>query len=173
MPLVSAPHEEGVVEDACVLVDDAVEFGTYYGRGPDNHCLIVIDVTACCDRLFRERVVVATELSEVVAVRYVAVADASLLVIHDHVDAQTVEAEQLAVLWQQVELRNLAGCFADAPAQEHVELQALPPARLQQARHVEGLDERHHRHGRLHPEFKSLCPAGFFGVDFLFHYTLS
>jgi len=150
-PLVSAPYEEGVVVDAAILVDDAVKFRAHYGRCPDNHSLVIIDVPASGSRLLRKFVIIMSELLQVVAVGNIAVADAALHVIDNHIDSQPVIFEQLAVLGQQVELWNLTGGLAYAPAQEHVELQPLPPARLPQTRHVKGLDERHHRHRRLHP----------------------
>ena len=168
-PFVSAPYEEGVVEDAAILIDDAVKFRAHYGRCPDNHGLIVIDIPASGSRLLRKLVIITSELLQVVAVGNIAVADAALHVIDNHIDAQPVIFEQLAVLGQQVEFWNLTGGLAYAPAQEHVELQPLPPAGPSKARDVKGLDERHHRHRRLHPQFESLCATGLFGVDFLFH----
>ena len=47
----------------------------------------------------------------------------------------------------------------------------MPPAHLIQRRHVEGLGERHHRHGRLHPQLERYRPAGVLGTDFLFHHS--
>ena len=168
-PSVSAPGEEGVVVDARVLVDDAVQLRAHHGRRPYNHGFVVVDVPARRGRFLRQPVVVAAELLDVGRVGDIAVADATLHVVHDHVDGQAVEAEQLAVLRQQVAFRHLAGGLADAPAQEHIEFQFLPTAQAAQAGRVKGLDERHHRHRRFHPQFKSPCPASFVGVDFLFH----
>ena len=150
-PLVSAPYEEGVVVDAGILVDDAVKFRAHHSRCPDNHGLIVIDVPASGCRLLRKLVIITSELLQVVVVGNIAGADAALHVIDNHIDAQPVIFEQLAVLGQQVEFWNLTGGLAYAPAKKHVELQALPPARPSKARDVEGLHERHHRHRRLHP----------------------
>ena len=39
------------------------------------------------------------------------------------------------------------GCLADAPAQQHVELSAVPMAHSTEPCHIEGLRERHHWHG--------------------------
>ena len=172
-PLISAPYEEGIIVDAAILVDDAIELRAHHSRGPYNHRLIVIDVPASCCRLLRKLVIVTAELPQVVAVGNIAVADATLRIVHNHIDAQPVEAEQLSVLGQQVEFRDLAGSFANTPAQEHVELQPLPFAHPAQVRHIKGLHERHHRHRRLHPQLKSLCTTGLFGVDFLFHLNLT
>ena len=56
-----------------------------------------------------------------------------------------------------------------APAQQHIELHAALTTHLTQSRHVEGLRECHHRHGRLRPQLEGNGSFGILGVDFLFH----
>ena len=166
---VSAPGEEGIVVDAAVLVDDAVEFGAHHCRRSDECGALVVDGPAGSGRLLRYPVVVAAELLQVGAVGHVAVGDAALCGVNNHIDGQAVELVQFSPLRQQIALFDAACGPADAPAQEHVEFHALPPACLSEPRHVEGLEERHHGHGRLHPHREGLRPGGLLGVYFLFH----
>ena len=166
---VSAPGEEGVVVDAAVLVDDAVEFGAHHRRCSDECGALVVDGLAGGGRLLRNPVVVAAELLQVGAVGHVAVGDAALGGVYNHIDGQAVELVELPLFRQQIALFDAACGPADAPAQEHVEFHALPPTYLSEPRHVEGLEERHHGHGRLHPHREGLRPGGLLGGYFLFH----
>ena len=47
MAFVSRPNQEGVVEDATVLIDDAVQFCAHNCRCPYNHRFLVNDVLTC------------------------------------------------------------------------------------------------------------------------------
>ena len=169
MALVTSPNQEGIVEDAAVLIDDAVQLRAHHCRCSDERGALVVDGLAGGGRLLRYPVVVAPEQLQVGAVGHVAVGDAALGGVYNHIDGQAVEPVELPLFRQQVALFDAACSPADAPAQEHVEFQALPPAYLSEPRHVEGLEERHHGHGRLHPHREGLRPGGLLGVYFLFH----
>ena len=128
--LVASPCEEGIVEDAAVLVHDAVKFRFHHGRCAHNHRLFVRDVATGLTGLLSQCIVVTAELRQIIVEGDVAGADAPFAIVHNHIDGQTVVSEQLPLFGQKMELIHLACCLADAPAQEHVELQAPPFAHL-------------------------------------------
>ena len=113
--------------------------------------------------------VVGIKHLQVVADSHIAEAESALDIIGYHVDGHAVVFIQLSILWQHIELLNLRCSLADAPAQQHVELEPSLSARLAQSRHVEGLGECHHGHGRLCPQLEDNGPVRVLGIDFLFH----
>ena len=149
--VIAAPGEKGIGEDAAVLVDDAVEFRPGQSRCAYDDGLLVQDVlTGLADGLSQVQVA-GVELLQVVRNGNVAGAESALDVVRYYVDGHAVVFVQFPVVWQHIELLHPGGCLADAPAEQHVEFQSAPPADPAEPRHVEGLRERYHRHGRLHP----------------------
>ena len=138
---VAAPGEEGIGIDARVLIDHIFQLGFDHCRSANDIGFTVDDVLAGFGGLLRDAVVVAAELLQVVGVGDVAVADATLGLVHNDVDGQPVEAVQPVLVYQQVELVNLAGSTADAPTEQHVELQSFASANLAQTTDVEDLTE--------------------------------
>ena len=169
MPMITAPYQEGVVVDACVLIDDIVEFGADDCRGAYLLSPVVRDILTGDGSLLCDTVVVAAELLDIVGVGDGTGADTSLLMIHEYVDGESVIAVQLTFVHQQVELVDLTGSPSDAPAQEHFEFHSFASAHLAQSRHVEGLADRHHRLWRLRPKRKSLCSCRVLRVNQLSH----
>lgn len=47
MALVTSPNQEGIVEDAAVLIDDAVQLRAHHCRCSNNHRFLVGNVLAC------------------------------------------------------------------------------------------------------------------------------
>ena len=171
--MIAPPGEVGIVVDAAVLVDEAVELRSRDSRCADDVGLFVEDVLARGGALLRDGIVVAAELLQVVAIRDIAKADATFCVVDDDIQRQTVESVELLLGGQQVELIEGAGGTSDAPAKQHIELHVLAPADLPQSRHVDGLDNSHHRLWRFHPQLIGLRPTGFLGIYFLSHVPIS
>ena len=170
---IAAPGHEGVVEDAAVLIDDAVEFCARDCRCADYHSVFVQDVlTGPADGLCQTQVIGIKRL-QVVAEGNVAETESALDVIRYHIDGHAVVFVQLPLLGQHVKLLNLRCSTADAPAQQHVEFHAPFPAHLTQPGHIERLRECHHRHGRLRPQFEGDGSIVVLGIDFLFHHSIT
>ena len=163
-----APCQERIV-DYAVLVDNAIEFRTCHSRCADFGGIIVQEVLAGLAGGLCQMNVIGIEPLQIVGNGNVAETKLTLDVLYDHVYDQMVVLIQFPVLWRQVKLLDPRCRLADAPAQEHIEFQPAPTARLTQPRHVEGLCKRHHRHGRIHPQPERLCSRGLFGIKFLFH----
>ena len=86
------------------MIYDAVKLCTCNGRCAKYHRLLVSYLLAVGATLEGDGIVVATKLLEIIVIRYVASADAAFGIVYYHVDGQTVELVQFAILWQQVEL---------------------------------------------------------------------
>ena len=173
MPMIAAPCQEGIGVDASVLIDDIVEFSTDNCRCAHNLGAVVRYILTGDGSLLCDAVIVVAKLLDIVGVGDVTVADTSFLVIHDDIDAESVIAVQPVFVHQQVELVDLTGSPSDAPTQEHIKLHPSASAHLSQARHVEGLADRHHRLWRLRPKRKSLCSCRILRVNQLSHRFLS
>ena len=169
---IAAPGQEGIGEDAAVLVDDAVEFRPGQSRCAHDDSILVQNVLTGLANGLSQVQVVGVELLQIIRDGNVAETESTFDVIYDHVDSHAVVFVQFPVMWQHIELLYPGGRLANAPAEQHIELQSAPPADPAESRHVEGLSERHHRHGRLHPQFERHRPTGFFGIDFLFHHFI-
>jgi len=166
---IAAPGKEGIIIDTTVLIYDAVKLCTCNGRCAKYHRLLVSYLLAVGATLEGDGIVVATKLLEIIVIRYVASADAAFGIVYYHVDGQTVELVQFAILWQQVELVYISSRPPQAPAQQLIELQAIALAHLAQLGNIKRLDECDHRHRRLHPHLERPSTAGFIRVYFLFH----
>ena len=117
--------------------------------------------------------IVPVELGQIRGEGYITGADPVFSVQDDGVYGKTVIADQFLTHGECVELLNAAGGFADAPAHQHIEFEALSATAAQQPGHIQGLEESKHRYGRMEPQGIGLRPLGFlwidFGHDFSFH----
>ena len=104
---VAAPGQEGIVEDAAILVGDAVEFCARDSRCADNHGFIVQDILTRLTDGLRQMQVVGIKGLQVIADGHVAEAQSALDVICNHVDGHAVIFIQLPILGQHVELLYL------------------------------------------------------------------
>ena len=101
---VAAPSEEGIGEDAAVLVDDAVEFRASHCRCAHDDGFIVEDVlTSLADGLCQMQVIGIKPL-QVVADGNVAETESALYVVRYHINGHAVVFVQLPVLGQHVKL---------------------------------------------------------------------
>ena len=78
-------------------------------------CAVVRYILTGDGSLLCDAVIVVAKLLDIVGVWDVTVADTSFLVIHDDIDAESVEAVQPVFVHQQVELVDLTGSPSDAP----------------------------------------------------------
>ena len=70
MSTISPPNEKRIVEDARVLVDNAVQFCADYGRSANYHGIRFGNILTSLDHLSRARLVVETELLQVISNRF-------------------------------------------------------------------------------------------------------
>ena len=63
-----------------------------------------------------------------------------------------------------MELLDAACCTSDAPAHQHVELQAAASAEPGEPGDIECLEERDHGHGSVHPNLECVCTGRFFRI---------
>jgi len=166
---VAAPDDEGVVEDAAVHADGAVNIILRQGRCADYHTVGDVVVLTRSGYLPRQPQIVGVEALQVVGERYVAGTYLAGAVGHYRVDRYRVVAHQSVADRQQIELLDLRGGLADTPAHQHVEFQAVTAAESPEARNVKRLEERNHRHRRLHPHLERIRAGGFFRINFLYH----
>lgn len=145
---IPTPTDKRIGKDARILVDDAVEFCLYDGRRADDGTVVECDIAAFVCHLSRQRLVVMIELLQILRERNIAVADASLTIVHNHIEAKLVVAEQLGFFEQHMKLVDAVGSLADAPAQQRIELHACTLAHLHQTAYIQCLHKRHHRHRR-------------------------
>jgi len=169
LPTPASPYHEGIVEDAAVHPHGTVDIVSRQRRCADDHAVGDVVVLAPPGHLGGEPQIVGVELRKVARERDVARADFSAAVGHDGADGEGVVAHQPVAHGEHVELGDLGGRHADAPAHEHVELQSAPAAEAPQRRHVERAEECHHGHRRLHPHPEGIGARGLFGVYFLYH----
>ena len=166
---VSRPNKERIVENAAVHADCAVDVILCQSRCAYHHRVGKVVIPACLSHFLCEFQVLFIEGGQILAKRNVARTDFILLVKDDGIDGKAVELHQLASFGQEMELLDLARSFTYTPAHQHVKLQVPPFAELHEARHIERLEERHHRHRRFHPHLESISTTRLFRVDFLFH----
>ena len=164
-----SPCQEGIIEDATVLVHDTVEFRLYHSRSANQHIAFERRGNTFAGTPGCLLQIISIELLQVLCECDVEEVETSLAVSHDAVDGKLVVVEQLATLRQHIELVNLAGCLTNAPAHQHCELHAGSFADLQQTADIKRLHQRDHRHGGFHPEAECLGPTTFLGIYFLFH----
>ena len=104
---VAAPRQKGIVEDATILVGDAVEFRARDCRCADDDGFVVQDVLAgLADGLCQVQVVGIKRL-QIVGDGHVTEAQSALDVISYHIDGHAIVSVQFPVLWQHIELLNL------------------------------------------------------------------
>ena len=163
------PDEERIVVDAAIHADYAIDVILRQSRCSYHHRVGKVVIPACLSHFLCELQVLFIEERQVLAVRDVARTDLILLVKDNSIDGEAVELHQLVALGQQIELLDLARSLAYAPAHQHVELQVPPFAELYETRHIECLEQRHHRHRRLHPHLEGIGATRLFRVDFLLH----
>ena len=68
-----------------------------------------------------------------------------------------------------MELFDAACCTSDAPAHQHIELQAAASAEPGEPGDIECLEERDHGHGRVHPHLECVGTGRFFRIYFFHH----
>ena len=151
---VSAPYQKWVVEDAAVHADCAVDLALSQGGGADDHAFGKIMIGARLGDLPCKAQIVVVEASQIVREGDVARADLALSVGDDSVYGDRVVKHKSAVDGQHVELRDVVCGAADAPAHKHIELDLFSAAQAHEVRYVERLEERYHRHRRLHPHLE-------------------
>ena len=131
---------KGVVEDAAVHAHGPVQLRVHHGGGADDHALWgQVPILTGLGRLGGTKEVFPVEILEIVPKPDIAGADAALPVADDGADRQLVVPQELLPHGQQVEFLYPGGGLADAPTEEHIELQPLPAADFDQIRHVQGL----------------------------------
>ena len=101
--------------------------------------------------------VVGAELRKIGGKRHIAGADLPGPVPYDGVHCKTVILQKLAPYGEQIKLPDLTGRSADAPAQQHIELAAAFAAEPDERRHIQRLEQGHHRVGGIHPKRICLC----------------
>ena len=134
-----APYHHWITELISVLVDDAVELRLYHGRCADNHVVFKENTLALVRCLDCQHQIIAIELLQIIGIRNVARADASLSVLYNNIDSKFVKTIKTSFLWQGIELINLTGSLAYAPAHQGVELHATPLADLYQTTDIQRL----------------------------------
>ena len=165
-PFIFAPDGKRVIEDAAVHAHCAVDIILGQGRGAYNHAVLQVMVLAAFPNLSGKGQIVPVELGQIRGEGNITGADPVLSVQDNGVYRKTVIADQLLAHGEGVELLNAAGGFADAPAHQHIEFEALPAAAAQQPGHIQGLKESKHRHGSMEPQGIGLRPLRFLGIDF-------
>ena len=165
-PFIFAPDGKRVIEDAAVHAYRAVNIILGQGRGPYSHTVRQVVVLAALPNLGGKGQIVPVELGQIRGEGYITGADPVFSVQDDGVYGKPVIANQLFTHGEGVELLNAAGGFADAPAHQHIEFEALPAAAAQQPGHIQGLKESKHRHGGMEPKGIGLRPLRFLGIDF-------
>ena len=165
-PFILAPDRERIVEDAAVHAHSAVNAVLGQGRGAHSHAVLQVVVLTALMNLGGKGQIVPVKLGQIFGERNVAGVDPVLPVPNGGIDCQTVILDQLLAHGECVELFNAAGGFADAPAHQHIEFEALSAAVTQQPGYIQGLEESEHRHGRMEPQGIGLRPFGFLGIDF-------
>lgn len=165
-PFILAPDGKRVIEDATVHAHCAVNVILGQGRGPYSHTVRQVVVLAALPNPSGKGQIVPVELGQIRGKGDVAGVDPVLSIPNDGVYRQTVIANQLLAHREGIELLNAAGGFADAPAHQHIEFEALSAAAAQQPGHIQGFKESKHRHGRMEPQGIGLRPLGFLGIDF-------
>ena len=166
---VFAPHHHRVAEQVCVLVDDAVEFGLWHGRGADDHVVFKETALTFVGGFGGQFKVILVEVLQVVGKRNVARIDAAVAVGHNHVDGYSVVAEQFPFFGQDKEFLHFAGRLADAPTHQHGQFHAAFPTELQQVPDVHRFHQSHHWHWRGHPKAECLRPIALLRLNFGFH----
>ena len=117
----------------------------------------------CC--LSRQMQIVPIELDKAAAERHIAGADFAGAVFDDGVDRDSIVSQQLAAHRQGIEFPYLTGCPANAPAQQHVELETALAAHIDQWRYVQRFENCHHGVGRVHPQVIGCGAGGGAGID--------
>ena len=166
---VLAPNQEGVVEHTAVHAHCTVNVVLCECRSANHHTVGQVVVRTRICHLPRKAHIVAVERRQVIGTGYVARTDLALPIEHNSIHGEGVVLHQFAVHWQEVELFDAAGGFADAIAHQHIELHACLAAEVHKARHVQRLEERDHRHWCLHPHLKGVGTSGGLWVNFLHH----
>lgn len=156
MPFVLAPYQERIVEYAAVHSHRAVDLVPRESGGAYDHAIRQIVVFARFGDLTREPHIIVVEPPQIVGKGDIARTHLAPAVGHYGVDGDLVVLHQLVADWQQIELFHAARRTADAPAHRHIELKTLFAAQTHEARHVERLEKRHHRHRRAHPHLESV-----------------
>ena len=124
MSAVSAPEQEGVVEDTAVHTNNAVNFSVHNGRSADDHGVFrQVTVLAALGHLGGVSQIVFVEFSQIIGIENVAGADFTGFVLDDGVDSEGVVLYQLVPHGKGVEFLDGRGGFADAVVQQHVEFQ--------------------------------------------------
>ena len=161
------PHKKGVVVTPGVDVDRAVDLVPRQRGSADDHIVLTqfIALPALAN-LSGEFPIVLGKLLQIDGNGDVTSSDTAVLGTHHRIDCQTVILHQLVIHRKQVKVLHPGSRLSDAPAQEHIEFVAPFPAQAHQCRHIQCLHQRHHGHGRLHPQFKGHRPGGAFGIYF-------
>ena len=163
------PDEERIVVDAAIHADCPVDVILHQSRSAYHHRVGKVVIPACLSHFLCETQVLFIEERQVLAVRDVARTDLILLVKDNSIDGETVELHQLTCFGQEIKLLDLARSLTYTPAHQHVELQVPPFAEFHKPCHIKRLEQRHHRHWRLHPHLEGIGATRLFRVDFLLH----
>ena len=135
-PFILAPDGKRVIEDATVHAHCAVNVILGQGRGPYSHTVRQVVVLADLPNLSGKGQIVPVERGQIFGEGYITGADPVFSVQDDGVYGKTVIAYQLLAHGEGVELLNAACGFADTPAHQHIEFEALPAAAAQQPGHT-------------------------------------
>ena len=100
-------------------------------------------------------------MGEVIGIWDIARVDATFLVVDDNIDSKIIVLKHLALNGQHVKFFYLTSSFANAPADECVQLDVSFLACLMDVGDVESLGQCDHRHGGGHPQIKGGCTVRF------------
>lgn len=169
---VFSPNQERIVENSAVHPHCAINIIIHQRRGTDDHALCQVMVSATVGHLPGQPHVITMEQRQLFRKRDVAGTYFSIPVGYDCIHGDAVILHQLVADGKKVELLD-GGCgFADAPAHQHIELQAFLLAFLCQAGYVQCLEKGDHGHGGLHPHIKCVGTCSCCRIDF-FHHMVS
>ena len=164
-PVIFAPDEKRIVENAAVHAHGAVDLGVRKGRGADDHAIGQVVVFTALGRLLRQAQVIGVKSGEIGGKGHVAGGDLAVSVFYNGIHRYGIVLQQLLPHGEEIKLLYLRCGSADAPAKEHIEFQSPPAAEPEERGHVQRLKKRYHGVGRLHPQGKGFGAGGAFRVD--------
>ena len=166
---VFSPYHKGVVEYAAIHTDRSVYIGLGKRGGTDDHAVGQIVVFAALGNLPRQCEIISIEFRQIPGERNIAGTYFTGFVGYDGIYRNGIVLYKFVPHREHVEFFHPACRFSDTPAHQHIEFHSFPFAEFNKPRHIECLEESHHRHGRFHPHFKRISAGGFSRIYF-FHF---